>query len=146
MISTDPFAAGISGPSLRLERRGSVKAAEDRAPIVVRKTIRSGGGALRVDVEIENLAGRPLALTYGSEWNLLAFPHELELRGAAGASLYGGALRFEPDAAEAFWTFPLRTLSQSEGGFDIIHQGYCFCPVWSLVLSPDATEAPVDRA
>lgn len=133
-----PFTADISGLSLRLERRGSVRAGEDRAPVAVRKTITSGGGELRVDIEIENLGGRPFALTYGSEWNLLAFPHELELRGAAGASLYGGAIRFEPAAAEALWTFPLRTLSQSEGGFDIIHQGYCFCPVWPLDLSPES--------
>ncbi len=25
------------------------------------------------------------------------------------------------------WVFALRTLSQSEEGFDIIHQGYCLC-------------------
>ena len=47
--------------------------------------------SLRVDIEIENLSGKPLALTYGSEWNFLAFPHEIELLGADGAALYGGA-------------------------------------------------------
>jgi hypothetical protein len=134
------FADGVVGPSLRLERLGSVKSGEDRLPVVVRKTITNGGGALRVEVEIENLGGRAIAVTYGSEWNLLAFPHELELLGAAGASLYGGALLFEPAAAEAFWSFPLRTLSQSEGGFDIIHQGYCFCPVWPLDLAPNTPQ------
>jgi 4-alpha-glucanotransferase len=134
------FTPAISGPSLRLERRGTVRTGEDGLPVVLRKTITSAGGALRVDIEIENGAGRPLSLLYGSEWNLLAFPDEFELRGAAGVSLYGGALLFEPAGAAALWSFPLRTLSQSEGGFDIIHQGFCLCPVWPLELAPNASQ------
>lgn len=129
-----PYEAVAMGAELRLERRGTVLAGGDRVPLAVRKTVAGAAGALRVGVEIANLSGRPLDLTYGSEWNLLAFPFELELRGAAGAALYGGAILFEPRSADAVWTHPLRTLSQSEGGFDIIHQGYCLCPVWSVAL------------
>jgi len=70
----------------------------------------------------------------------MAFPFELELEEGAGASLYGGSLRFEPESAGAVWSFALRTLSQSEGGFDIIHQGYCLCPVWSLALPPNGAQ------
>ncbi|NTU51251.1 MAG: DUF1926 domain-containing protein, partial [Candidatus Aminicenantes bacterium] len=99
-----------------------------------RKTISSSDGLLRIGIEIENLSGRALSLTYGTEWNVLAFPHEFGLHGSSGAALGGGALLFEPEAAAALWSFPLRTLSQSEGGFDIIHQGYCLCPVWMVVL------------
>ena len=40
--------------------------------------------------------------------------------------------RSEPAGADAVWSSALRTLSQSEEGFDIIHQGYCLCPVWSM--------------
>ncbi|RPJ00814.1 MAG: DUF1926 domain-containing protein, partial [Candidatus Aminicenantes bacterium] len=123
------FSFDASGRELRMERRGSVRAGERRVPVAVRKTIACGGGALRVDIEIENLSGTALTLIYGSEWNLLAFPHELELVGPEGAALYGGALVLEPGAASEVWSFALRTLSQSEGGFDIIHQGYCLCPV-----------------
>ncbi|HOW85445.1 MAG TPA: DUF1926 domain-containing protein [Candidatus Aminicenantes bacterium] len=125
------FVAEAAGRTLTMERRGLVRAGDEHVPVAVRKTVAPFGGILSVDIEIENLADRPLALTYGSEWNLLAFPHELELLGRDGASLYGGRLLFEPAGAEALWSFALRTLSQSEGGFDIIHQGYCFCPVWS---------------
>jgi alpha-amylase/alpha-mannosidase (GH57 family) len=133
-----PFAAAASGAVLRLERRGTVEVGPERLPVAVRKTVACAAGALRVGIEIANLSGRELRLTYGSEWNILAFPTELDL-GDGAASLYGGALRFEPEAADALWLFPLRTLSQSEGGFDIIHQGYCLCPVWSVALSSNGT-------
>jgi alpha-amylase len=126
------FAFEASGRRLRLKRAGAIWVGEERVPVALRKTIVSADGSLRVDIEIENLSERPLSLVYGSEWNLLAFPHELELHGPAGATLYGGALAFAPAGADALWSFALRTLSQSEGGFDIIHQGYCLCPVWSL--------------
>ena len=100
-------------------------------PLAVRKTIACANGVLRVDIEIENLSPNALTLTYGSEWNFMAFPHEFELIGPQVVGLYGRTLQFEPGAPDAVWSFALRTLSQSEGGFDIIHQGYCLCPVWS---------------
>ena len=126
------FSFAAAGPVLALERRGTVRTEGESVPVAVRKTVAGAGGELRVAIEVENLSDRPLALLYGSEWNLLAFPGEIELLGAAGASLCGGRLLFEPEGAEAVWSFALRTLSQSEGGFDIIHQGYCLCPVWPL--------------
>jgi hypothetical protein len=126
------YAFETSGRTLILERRGAVRVGTGTVPLVVRKSIASAEGALRAEIEIENPSARPLSLTYGSEWNLLAFPREFDLLGPKGAALYGGALRFEPAGAGALWSFPLRTLSQSEEGFDIIHQGYCLCPVWTL--------------
>jgi hypothetical protein len=126
------YAFEAAGRTLALERHGAVRVGDETVPIAIRKSIASAGHELRVEIEIENLASRPLTLTYGSEWNLLAFPHELELLDRGGAALYGGTLLFEPAGAGALWTFALMTLSQSEGGFDIIHQGYCLCPVWSL--------------
>ncbi len=135
------FSFEASGRALRLERRGAIWAGEEQVPVAVRKTIACDGGLLRAGIEIENLSGRPLVLTYGSEWNLLAFPHEIDLVGRDGVSLYGGALRFEPAGADAIWSFSLRTLSQSEGGFDIIHQGYCLCPVWTAEWTGKGTKS-----
>jgi alpha-amylase/alpha-mannosidase (GH57 family) len=129
------FSHEISGGALALERRGAVWVGEERRPVAVRKSITCAGGILKVAIEIENLSSGPLAVVYGSEWNFMAFPHEIEFLGAAGAELYGGALLFEPASADAVWSFALRTLSQSEGGFDIIHQGYCLCPVWPVELA-----------
>lgn len=126
------FSFSRSGPTLALERAGAVWTEGARVPVAVRKTVECSDGALRVGIEIENLSDRALALTYGSEWNFLAFPGELELLGPRGAALYGGTVLFEPEGAGDVWSFALRTLSQSEGGFDIIHQGYCLCPVWPV--------------
>ena len=134
------FSCEVSGRKLRLERRGAVWAGDEKVPVAVRKTVACADGILHVDIEVENLSGRPLAVTYGSEWNVMAFPHEIELRGPEGAALYGGAILFEPEAADAVWSFALRTLSQSEEGFDIIHQGYCLCPVWSAILTGNGTK------
>ncbi len=134
------FGFEAFGRRLHLGRRGTVAAGEDNAPVAVRKTVSSAEGALRVDLEIENLSGRALRVTYGSEWNLLAFPHEIEIPGPQAVELYGAALRFEAAGADAIWAFPLRTLSQSEEGFDIIHQGYCLCPVWSLEWSANGVK------
>ena len=125
------FLFEVSGRTLRLERSGAVWIGEDRVPLAVRKTIACANGVLRVDIEIENLSPNVLTMTYGSEWNFMAFPHEFELIGPQVVGLYGRTLQFEPGAPDAVWSFALRTLSQSEGGFDIIHQGYCLCPVWS---------------
>ena len=126
------FSFTLSGDKVRLERRATVPAGEKPVELAVRKTIGIIEGALRVEIEIENLSAAALRLAYGSEWNLLAFPHEFEPAGPEAVDMYGHALRFEAAGAAALWTFPLRTLSQSEGGFDIIHQGYCLCPVWPL--------------
>lgn len=134
------FSFAVSGRTLRLERRGFVGAGEAGIPIAVRKTVDCGGGALRIAIEVENLSGQALVLTYGSEWSFLAFPHEIEISDPRGALLYGGALAFEPGGADSLWSFALRTLSQSEEGFDIIHQGFCLCPVWSLAWAGRGTQ------
>jgi len=135
-----PYTAAAAGPALVLERRGSVWAGAERVPIAVRKTVEPGDGSVRVSIEVANLSPNPVSLTYGSEWNFLAFPQELELRGPLGASLYGGAILFEPEGAREVWSFSLRTLSQSEEGFDIIHQGFCLCPVWAVELGGKGTK------
>ncbi len=134
------YSFEASGRTLRLERRGAVWAGEERVPLAVRKTVACSAGEVRVDIEVENLSGKPFDLTYGSEWSFLAFPNEIELLGAAGAQLYDRDLQFVPAAADAVWAFALRTLSQSEEGFDIIHQGYCLCPVWSMGWTGNGTK------
>ncbi len=130
-----PYAASISGGGLLLERRGGVWSDDRRVEVAVRKHLSEESGALRVDYEIENLSAERLPVTFGSEWNLLAFPEEIDFADPARVALYGGRLSFEPEGARAIWSFALRTLSQSEEGFDIIHQGYCLMPVWGLDLA-----------
>ncbi|HVP90953.1 MAG TPA: alpha-amylase/4-alpha-glucanotransferase domain-containing protein [Terriglobales bacterium] len=131
-----PYAASVSGETVVLERRGGVWAEGERVPVAVRKTVEPGPGRLAVAWDVENLSARAVALRFGSEWNLLAFPHEVEFHRRGWVMLYGGRLSFEPRDPAELWTAPLETLSQSEEGFDIIHQGYSFMPVWTLTLGP----------
>jgi alpha-amylase len=35
------------------------------------------------------------------------------------------------------WTFPVETVSQSEGGFELVHQSVCAVPHW--LIKPDAS-------
>ena len=130
-----PYAASVDGGRLLLERRGGVWVDDRRLELAVRKWVVAESRTLRVDYELENLSGEPLALTFGSEWNLLAFPGEADFTDPLRTVLYGGRLVFEPESPREMWTFALRTLSQSEEGFDIIHQGYCLMPVWGLELA-----------
>lgn len=130
-----PYEAVVRGGALVLERRGGVWIEGDRVPVVIRKTIEPARGLLRVVYEIENLSDRTIALRFGSEWNLLAFPPEVEFHRRGWVKLYGGALSFEPQDTQEIWTLPLQTISQSEEGFDIIHQGFSFMPLWAFTLA-----------
>jgi alpha-amylase len=134
-----PYAASIRGSAVILERRGGVWIEGDRVPLAVRKTVEPGPGLLGVTWEIENLSPRRISLRFGTEWNLLAFPHEVEFHRRGWVKLYGGRLSFEPEDPGELWTAPLETLSQSEEGFDIIHQGYGLMPMWSFELDAGQT-------
>jgi len=135
-----PYEASVRDGGLVLERRGGVWVEGERVPVLVRKTLEPGPGRLRVVYEIENLSARGLALRFGSEWNLLAFPEEAEFQRHRGVVLYGGRIVLEPQNPAELWTMPLETLSQSEGGFDIIHQGFSFMPLWALTLGAKKSE------
>jgi alpha-amylase/alpha-mannosidase (GH57 family) len=130
-----PYEAAVREGALVLERRGGVWADGERVPLLVRKTIEAGRGLLRVVYDIQNLSARSLPLRFGSEWNLLAFPHEVEFHRRGWVKLYGGLISFEPQDTTELWTLPLQTISQSEEGFDIIHQGYSFMPLWAFTLA-----------
>ncbi len=134
-----PYEASVRSGVLRLERRGEAGGDDGGGQVTVRKTVEHDALGLRVRYEVRNHADRRRELRFGSEWNFLAFPEEFELRSGRGAALYGGRMLFETEKALALWVVPLRTLSQSEEGFDIIHQGYCLLPLWELALEAQGT-------
>jgi len=45
------------------------------------------------------------------------------------------ALEFSTPAA--IWTLPIQTISQSEGGFELVHQSSCVVPYWNIVAGDD---------
>jgi hypothetical protein len=135
-----PYESSVRDGGLVLERRGGVWVEGERVPVLVRKKLEPGPGLLRVIYEVENLSDRGLALRFGSEWSFLAFPGEVEFHRRGWVILYGGRFALEPQDPVELWTLPLETLSQSEEGFDIIHQGFSFMPLWALSLAAKKTE------
>ncbi len=131
-----PYRHRVSGETLFLERLGAVRSGSGTRPLIVRKTISESGPRLEVTYELLNPSEAPLDLLFGSEWSFLAFPEEAAFE--SDLALLYGRLEFRPRGNNELWRFPLRTLSQSEGGFDIIHQGFCILPVWRVHLDGGA--------
>ena len=128
------YAAAVEGPILVLERKGRVRIDGADAPVTVRKRIAVEEAAVRVRYEIVNGGERPISLTFASEWNFYMLPDEIALQ-ADGADLMSGRLSFRAAGADEVWSSPLRTLSQSEKDYDIIHQGFCFLPIRRIRLA-----------
>lgn len=128
-----PYSWSIIQDRLFLSRKGSVLIGGVRTPISIQKEIRPNGRDIHVLCTISNLGDRELTLWYAGEWNFYQIPEEFAAD-ASGASLAGGGLRFSFEPARGFWHFPLQTLSQSEKGFDVIHQGFCLLPHWQIRL------------
>ncbi len=40
----------------------------------------------------------------------------------------------EMSRAGGIWTMPIETISQSEGGFEAVHQSVCILPHWEFVM------------
>ena len=106
---------------------------DGRVSVTKAYTLKDDGFA--ADWTILNSGETPLAFVFGSEWNLYQIPSELALDGPR-ASLCGGRLRFQADGGAGLRAFPIETLSQSEKGYDIIHQGFCLLALWPVALRP----------
>ncbi len=129
-----PFDAKTVTRALSLERHGSVRTGGGPRPVSVRKRITPEAGLVAIDYRITNDGDEPVSLVFASEWNFYMIQEEFEAR-ADGAGLMNGRISFQAGDAAEVWTFPLRTLSQSERGYDIIHQGFCVLPLWRLRLA-----------
>jgi alpha-amylase len=129
-----PYAWSIVQDRLFLSRKGSILAGGSRVPVSIQKEVWPDGSDVHLICTISNLGSGEISLFYACEWNFYQIPEEFSADDS-GASLSGGGLRFSFEPARGFWHFPLQTLSQSEEGFDVIHQGYCLLPHWQVVLS-----------
>lgn len=133
-----PYAWSIVQDRLFLTRKGWVWSNARRVPIALQKEIWPDGRGLHILMEITNLDDQGAFLFFASEWNFYQIEEEFR-PDESGADLAGGRLRFSFEPARGFWHFPLQTLSQSEQGYDIIHQGFCLAPNWPVVLPPGET-------
>jgi 4-alpha-glucanotransferase len=116
-------------------RSGHLWADGNPNPLRVTKRVIPQKDGLLFRYELENLGDKETPVVFGVEWNFYVLPSEWRLENSALA-LLGGRWRLDfPEAADV-WAFPLRTISQSESDYDIIHQGMSFLPSWRMVLSP----------
>jgi len=129
-----PYDARVREPVLLLRREGHVCPAGERIPVLVLKEIDAGGREIIVRYSIKNLTDETIHLLFGSEWNFYQTREEISI-GNDEVRLCAGRLAFEYLPRQECWHLPLQTLSQSEKGYDIIHQGFCLLPLWNIKLS-----------
>ena len=123
-------------------------------------TLDAGSGALQIAYLLENLPqDRPLH--FAVEMNFAGLPSgcgdryfsdadgrhlgdlgtRLDLIDSAGVSLtdewLGIDVGLKSSRPTGFWTFPIETVSQSEGGFELVHQSVAVLPHWLVTADRD---------
>jgi alpha-amylase len=123
-------------------------------------TLEAGEQTLEIAYLIENLPPGETFL-FGVEWNFAGMPAGLDdryFRDARGMSLgqLGGKLDLHDvdslalvdqwlcldvslrmDRPTHIWTFPIETVSQSEAGFELVHQSVAVLPHWYVTAGSD---------
>lgn len=138
---------------LNLTRKGSVEG----VPLSITKkiTLAAGENALLVEYLLENLPPSR-AFHFAVEWNFSGMPagaedryfydvsqqplgelgRQLDLRETTGVGLVDRWLGLDVGLScnrpTNFWAFPIATVSQSEGGFEAVHQSVVVMPHWLI--------------
>jgi hypothetical protein len=129
-----PYDWTMEGGKIRLLRSGHVWVGNERISVAVEKVIAPSPDEIHVLYSIHNFSDKTVSLFFGSEWNFYQIPEEIGIE-ESRAGLCRGRVSFEFSGADGLWHFPLQTLSQSEKGYDIIHQGFCLLPFWKIAIS-----------
>jgi alpha-amylase len=136
---------------LRLFRKGKVR---DHEMQISKEIVASGNAnTLTVRYRLDELPPEPDFL-FAVEFNLAGFPSGAEDRyyyhtgvkragqtgklvEAKGIDHFGVVdehlgldVRVISSSPAGFWAFPIQTVSQSEGGFELVHQGVTIIPYW----------------
>ena len=122
-------------------------------------SLNAGEGTLEIAYMLENVPS-DIALHLAPEFNFAGLPsgaddryfsggggqrlgqlgHQLDLQGMTQLSLtdewLGISVNLKFDQPASIWTYPVETVSQSEGGFELVHQSVAVLPHWIVV--PDA--------
>ena len=139
---------------LQLTREGNVLG----RPIRVTKgvTLNAAEAVLEIAYLLEDLPS-DLGIHFAPEFNFAGLPsgaddryfrdgegngmgqlgHQLDLHDATQLGLVDGWLGIdvglEFDRPTSIWAYPVETVSQSEGGFELVHQSVAVVPHWQLV-------------
>ncbi|MFA6583320.1 MAG: alpha-amylase/4-alpha-glucanotransferase domain-containing protein [Elusimicrobiaceae bacterium] len=129
---------------LALKRKGNVWCGDRRVPVTVEKNIIMCGGGWKAEYRIHNNSGRREAFKFGLETAFLFSDRnvcgEFEKSNASELEFkdnYYGNLKLTVDKPCTAWGFPLETVSQSEGGFEMCYQGSVVMFVYDIELPAD---------
>lgn len=113
---------------------------EDSAISVQKDFQFSPHGSTTVRYVIKNASAKNLSFCFGVEINLFLFGLEHPFsepkseEGSAGLT-FPGEIQLGWDKAR-LWSYPVKTISQSEFGYEEVIQCVCFLPHWKISLSP----------
>lgn len=157
---SNPYHSSIHEDPERIQARFLRHGTVDGCPISVTKgvTMSAGSSLLEVTYLLEGLP-RDSNWEFAVEWNFSGMPSgaddrfftddggtslgqlgtPLDLHQSLGLSLVddwlGLRATFRMNRPSGFWSFPVETVSQSEGGFELVHQSVVVMPHW--ILTPD---------
>ena len=133
------------GIPITLTKAVTLVAASDRLSITYLLEHLPPGAPLHFAIEM-NFAGLPAGADdryfSDSEGNRLGqLGNSLDLRDVTGIGLsdrwLGIDVTLEIDRPSGIWAFPVETVSQSEGGFELVHQSVCVQPHWIVTADAD---------
>lgn len=156
-FATGPYTANIRRNSGRIQILTSREGNAWGIPLTLKKgiTLNAGVNALEIAYFIEGLP-QDRELHFGVEWNFAGLPdaqHDrffsdskgeklgdlgsiLSLEDSQGINLtdqwLGLEIGLESDQAGGIFAYPVRTVSQSESGFELVHQSVCVQPHWKI--------------
>jgi alpha-amylase len=152
--------ASETSATLRLRRRGS--ASGHRIEVEKTFSLEAGGAELRVDYRIDGLP-EGVAFLWAVEINVAAMPGgapdrvyvdehgrslgtldtRLELPKCGSIALSDSwrdlAVQLQWDKPARVWAHPIETVSQSEGGFEAVHQSAAVVPHWKVAGDESGT-------
>lgn len=156
------YQAELTDGALTLAATGTVYSFEGNPyQITICKTVKPVGDTLEMTWRLGNLP-RWETLLFGVEFNFAGLPGHCDDRyflDADGnrlgnlstllntkASMFLGLvdewqkLRVTLDVSRItdFWTYPVETVSNSEGGFELVHQAVCVIPHWYIRTENDS--------
>jgi 4-alpha-glucanotransferase len=152
-----PYEARIRRDPDRIQVQLSRQGLVDGHPVKVTKgiTLHAGSAIVQVGYLLEGLPS-DRALHFGVEWNIAGLPSGADDRyfhrgdgqrlGQLGTSLdlhdehelglsdewLGIDVRLSANRPTHIWAFPIETVSQSEGGFELVHQSVALVPHWQV--------------
>lgn len=156
-----PYQARLENGRLSLTASETVRSFEGKLhTLSISKTVEANGNALDVVWRLEGLPRQETVL-FGVEFNFAGMPGNCDDRfffdragrplgnlsaclNTKGEPFLGLAdewqkLRVEMEVSRItdFWTHPVETVSNSEGGFELVHQSVCVIPHWFIRLEND---------